>query len=101
MLLRKHDSRNESALFLSIFLQIRDACRPCVIQVADLNVLLAVAYCYNTHRLDVSWSAFVLLVASILLVFRAALMTRGGWCMYASANFERLVLGCIKADFGN
>ena len=26
---------------------------------------------------------------------------RGGWCMYASAKFERLVLGCIKADVGN
>jgi len=26
-------------------------------------------------------------------------MTGGGWCMCASANFERLVLGCIKADF--
>jgi hypothetical protein len=26
-------------------------------------------------------------------------MTGGGWCMNASANFERLVLGCIKANF--
>ena len=26
-------------------------------------------------------------------------MTRGGWCMYASANFERLFLGCTKAAF--
>ena len=31
-------------------------------------------------------------------VCRAEFMTRGGWCMYASANFERLVL---KADFCN
>ena len=30
-------------------------------------------------------------------VKRAELMTGGGWFMYASANFERLVLGCIKA----
>ena len=28
---------------------------------------------------------------------RAELMTGGGWCMYESANFERLVLGCIEA----
>ena len=31
-------------------------------------------------------------------VSRAELMTGGGWCMYASANFERLVLGCSEAD---
>ena len=24
-----------------------------------------------------------------------------GWCRYASANFERLVLGCVNADFCN
>ena len=35
------------------------------------------------------------------VVHRAELMTGGGWCMYASANFERLDLGCIKADFCN
>ena len=29
----------------------------------------------------------------------AELMTGVGWCMYASGNFERLVLGCIEADF--
>ena len=28
-------------------------------------------------------------------------MTAGGWCMYASANFVRHVLGCINADFCN
>ena len=32
-------------------------------------------------------------------VTRAELMTWGGWCMYALANFERLILGCISADF--
>ena len=32
---------------------------------------------------------------------KAELMTGGGWCMYASASFKRLVLGCIKADFCN
>ena len=32
-------------------------------------------------------------------VRRAELMTGGGWCMYALANFERLVLGCINAVF--
>ena len=32
-------------------------------------------------------------------VARAALTDGGGWCMYASANFERLVIGCIEADF--
>ena len=31
----------------------------------------------------------------------AELMTGGGWCMYASANFEMLVPGCIKAEFCN
>ena len=30
---------------------------------------------------------------------RAELMTGDGWCMYASANFQRSVLGCITADF--
>ena len=30
---------------------------------------------------------------------RSGTYDRDGWCMYASANFERLVLGCIKADF--
>ena len=34
-------------------------------------------------------------------VIRAELMTGGRWCMYASANFERLDLGCTKADFCN
>ena len=32
---------------------------------------------------------------------RAELMTGGGWCMYASASFERLVLGCINLDLCN
>ena len=26
---------------------------------------------------------------------------RGGWCMYAPANLERLVLGCMNVDFCN
>ena len=30
---------------------------------------------------------------------RAAFMTRDGWCLLASANFEGRVLGCINADF--
>ena len=34
-------------------------------------------------------------------VTRAERMTGGGWCMHASANFARLVLGCINADFCN
>ena len=34
-------------------------------------------------------------------VLRAELMTGGGWCMYVSANFERLVLGCINAELCN
>ena len=34
-------------------------------------------------------------------VFRAELMTGGGWCMYASANFERLVFDCVNAKFCN
>ena len=29
---------------------------------------------------------------------RPDLMNGGGWCMYESANFEGLVLGCIDAD---
>ena len=29
----------------------------------------------------------------------AELMTGGGYCMFASANFERLVLGCINENF--
>ena len=32
---------------------------------------------------------------------RAELMTGVGWCVYASANFERLFLGCITTDFCN
>ena len=30
---------------------------------------------------------------------RAELMSGDGWCMYAGANFERLVLGFVKAEF--
>ena len=33
-----------------------------------------------------------------VIVFRAEFMAGTGWCMYASANFDRLVLGCIDAD---
>ena len=32
---------------------------------------------------------------------KAELMTGGGWCIYVSANFVRLDLGCTKADFCN
>ena len=32
---------------------------------------------------------------------RAELMTGDGWCMYALANFESLVLAYVKADFCN
>ena len=35
------------------------------------------------------------------MVNTAAFMTGGGWCMYASAKFEKIVLGCINADFCN
>ena len=34
-------------------------------------------------------------------VGRAESMTGGRWRMYASANFERLAIGCINADFCN
>ena len=39
--------------------------------------------------------------ATVLSVLTAELLTAGGWCLYASANFERLVLGCVNADFCN
>ena len=32
-------------------------------------------------------------------VRRAELVTGCVWCMFASANFEKLVLSCINADF--
>ena len=34
-------------------------------------------------------------------VNREELIIGGGWCMSASANLERLVLGCIEAEFCN
>ena len=41
------------------------------------------------------------LVDSIAAVYRARLMTGGGYRLLASANFRGLVLVCINADFYN
>ena len=40
-------------------------------------------------------------MTSRVLANQSDLMTAGGWCIYVSASFERLVLGCIEAVFCN